>query len=73
MNECFMEIQKTPYECLWKLFARKALEEYDFINAEKGFLQLQDYKSLQFLKRLSMLDDKSKQRGEILAFYGRYD
>jgi len=41
-----------PYSCLYKLFAKKALEEYDFINAEKAILKYEDYSALQFLKRV---------------------
>jgi hypothetical protein len=38
MAETFNFIKKSDYPCLWNIYARKALEELDFINAEKAFL-----------------------------------
>ena len=60
MQETFDFITKNPYECLWRLYAKKAFDELDFINAEKALLKCDDYKSLQFLKRVKNLDDKEK-------------
>ena len=45
-----------------------ALEELDFINAEKGILKCDNYSYLQFIKRVQKLDDRQKQKAEILAF-----
>lgn len=73
MADTFEFISKIGYECLFRIYAKKALEELDFGNAEKAFLKCDDYKSLQTLKRVQNLDDKEKQKAEILVFYGKYD
>lgn len=62
-----------PYNCLWTIYAKKSLEDLDFLAAEKAFVELSDYQALQFLKRIQQLDDKDKQRAEILAYYGKMD
>jgi hypothetical protein len=46
MAETYEFIGKYNYECLWRLYAKKAMEEFDYINAEKGLLKCNDYKSL---------------------------
>ena len=73
MNETYDFLNKNNYECLWNVYAKKALDDFDFISAEKAFLKMDNYKGLQFIKRLSLLDDKEKQKGEIQAFYKKYD
>eukprot|EP00825_Cyclidium_porcatum_P027778 TRINITY_DN2999_c0_g1_i2.p1 TRINITY_DN2999_c0_g1~~TRINITY_DN2999_c0_g1_i2.p1 ORF type:complete len:325 (+),score=59.13 TRINITY_DN2999_c0_g1_i2:176-1150(+) len=73
-DEIFGHIKKSyPYNCIWSLFARKSLEEFDFLAAEKGFVELQDYQALQFIKRVQQLDDKDKQKAEIMSFYNKLD
>lgn len=45
----------------------------DYLTAEKALLKIDDYKALKLIKRIQTLDDKDKQKAEVLAFYGRYD
>jgi WD repeat-containing protein 35 len=45
----------------------------DYKTAEKALLKIDDYKALKLIKRIETLDDKDKQKAEVLAFYGRYD
>jgi WD repeat-containing protein 35 len=59
-REVYSIIEKTPSDALWKVLAYKALEDFDFQTAEKAFLKLDDYSSLQMLKRISVFDDKEK-------------
>lgn len=58
-------IEENPHPQLWKLLAEKALNLLEFSIAEKAFVMIQDWASLQFLKRLKTLDDKKKQQAEI--------
>lgn len=53
MNETYEFLLDCNHECLWKVYARKALDEHDFISAEKAYLKMDDYKGLQFIKRLN--------------------
>jgi len=47
MNETFEILMKNyRYECLFRIFGRKAMEEFDFVNAEKAFLECDDYSAL---------------------------
>jgi WD repeat-containing protein 35 len=58
---------------LWRLLAEKSLDDLDFVSSEKAFLKCNDYISLQLVKRLQLIDDKDKQKAEILSYYGKYD
>lgn len=63
-----------------------ALEESDLIMARKAFVEAHDYPSMEFIKRLELvqvvifppceiflLQDKGKQKAEVSAFLGRID
>ena len=65
MEEMFQIIKAHNHECLWRLYAKKALEEFDYDSAENAFVACQDYASLQFVRRLRESDDKDRQRAEI--------
>lgn len=58
---------------LWRLLAEMGLEKLDMNTAEKGFVMCGDYQGIQFVKRLRMLDSKSKQRAEIAVYFQRFD
>jgi WD repeat-containing protein 35 len=66
-------IKENPHPKLWKYLAERSLEELDFSMAENAFVKCSDYQSLQLCKRLQLIDDKNKQKAEILAFTGKYD
>jgi WD repeat-containing protein 35 len=52
VKEAFTLVEGSPHEMLWKLIAQKALDEGDFVTAEKAFLKNEDYQGLQLLKRI---------------------
>lgn len=58
---------------LWKLVAEKALQELDYLTAEKALFKNDDFKTLKLIKRIETLDDRNKQKASVLAFYGKYD
>ncbi len=66
-------VEENNHNSLWKIVAEKALEELDYLTAEKALLKINDYKALKLIKRIQTLDDKDKQKAEVLAFYGKYD
>ena len=73
LKEAYNYIDQNPHLKLWRLLAEKALEDLDFVSAEKALLKCDDYQGLQLVKRLQVIDDKSKQKAEILAYYAHYD
>ena len=54
---------------MWRVYAKKALEDADFDSAENAFVACKDYASLKFIQRVRELDDKDRQRAEILIYY----
>ena len=58
---------------LWRLLAETALEKLDFTVADKAFVMCKDYQGIQFVKRLRMLDDRSKQAAEVAVYFQRFD
>jgi len=73
LKEAYNYIDQNPHLKLWRLLAEKALEDLDFVSAEKALLKCDDYQGLQLVKRLQIIDDKNKQKAEILAYYAHYD
>ena len=69
MTEMFSVIKQQNQECLWRVYAKKALEDIDFDSAENAFVACKDYASLKFIQRVRELDDKDRQRAEILIYY----
>lgn len=47
--------------------------DLDFIMAQKALIKIDDYKTLKLIKRIQQLDDREKQRAEVLILYGKYD
>jgi WD repeat-containing protein 35 len=45
----------------------------DYLLGEKALLKVDDYKTIKFLKKVQALDDREKQKAEILILYGKYD
>ena len=66
-------IDENPHPSLWKIVAEKALMDLDYLHAEKALLKVDDYKTIKFLKKVQLLDDRDKQKAEILILYGKYD
>lgn len=58
---------------LWKLFAKYALEELNLQMAEIAFVKCEDYRGIDFVKKLKMYEDEMRQKAEVLRFYGKFD
>ena len=65
--------EENTHLSLWKIVAEKALMDLDYVNAERALLKIDDYKALKFIKKVQLLDDREKQKAEILIFYSKYD
>ena len=73
-KEAYAYIEQNPHPRLWRLFIEKSFDDLDFISAEKALIKCEDYQGLQLVKKLQLnIDDKSKQKAEILTYYGKYD
>ena len=44
-----------------------------YMHAEKALLKIDDYKMMKYLKKVQTLDDRDKQKAEILVLYKKYD
>ncbi|OQR99308.1 WD repeat protein 35 [Thraustotheca clavata] len=66
-------IQDHSHPRLWRLLADAALEQLDFAMAERGFVKCNDYNGIQYVKRLQLLNDRTKQKAEIAAYFQRFD
>ncbi|EQC32501.1 hypothetical protein SDRG_09827 [Saprolegnia diclina VS20] len=66
-------IQDHPHPRLWRLLADAALEQLDFAMAERGFVKCSDYNGIQYVKRLQLLNDRTKQKAEVAAYFQRFD
>ena len=74
IKDAYDFVDKNPHPRLWALLAEQALEQLDFVVAEKAFVKCQDYQGIQFVKRLKQLDkDRTKQQAEIAAYFLRFD
>lgn len=47
--------------------------DLDYLSAELALLKVDDFKTLKYVKRIQTLDDREKQRAEILTLFGKYD
>jgi len=74
LTEAFNFVEeKCPHSRLWRLLAEAALQKLDFSAADKAFVHCSDYMSIQFVKRLRLLDDPKKQAAEVAAYFGNFD
>ena len=39
----------------------------------KAVQYVDDYKTLKYVKKIQLLDDRQKQKAEVLILYGKYD
>lgn len=58
---------------IWRLLASEALKQLNLNVAEHCFVRLKDYKSIQFVKRLSNLSKDELKRAEVNAYFGNFD
>lgn len=47
--------------------------DLDYLTAEKALIKIDDYKTLKYVKKIQQLDDREKQKAEVLILYGKYD
>jgi WD repeat-containing protein 35 len=73
LRDCLSFVERNSHPRLWKLLADTALEKLDLSMAERAFVAAGDYPGIQFVKRLQLLREKSKQRAEIAAFFKKFD
>lgn len=77
ISEAFQFIEDNPHPRLWRILAESALEQLNFVVADKAFVRCSDYQGIQFVKRLKMLkgsaDYRKKQRAEVAAYFRRFD
>mmetsp|Transcript_6986 Transcript_6986/g.14069 ORF Transcript_6986/g.14069 Transcript_6986/m.14069 type:complete len:1248 (+) Transcript_6986:71-3814(+) len=73
LAEATAYIEEHSHPRLWKLLGEAALEALDFAVAEKAFVNIGDYPGIQYVKRLSGLGEKMKQRAEVAAYFQRFD
>jgi len=73
LKDAFNYVEANPHPRLWRLLAEAALEQLDFVVAEKAFVRFEDYQGIQLVKRLRLLDDRVKQKAEVAAYFQRFD
>jgi WD repeat-containing protein 35 len=73
LKDAVQYVEDHHHPRLWALIAESALEDLDFIVAEKAVVRCREYPAIQFVKRIKALDDPMKQKAEVLAYYHRFD
>jgi WD repeat-containing protein 35 len=73
LRDTYNYVDEHPHPRLWRLLAEAALEELDLTVADKAFVRCSDYQGIQYVKRLRLLDDHSKQKAEVAAYFQRFD
>jgi WD repeat-containing protein 35 len=73
IQEAHNFIDDNPHPRLWRILAESALEQLNFLMADKAFVKCRDYQGIQFVKRLKLLNDANKQRAEVCAYFRRFD
>ncbi|KAG2494620.1 hypothetical protein HYH03_007139 [Edaphochlamys debaryana] len=73
VDDAYAFVDSNSHPRLWRNLAEHALESLDFTTADKAFVRCADYQGIQFVKHLSKLDDKAKQRAEVSVYFKRFD
>ena len=73
LRDCLSFVERNTHPRLWRLLAETALGKLDLPMAERAFVAAGDYPGIQFVKRLQLFREKSKQRAEVAAFFQRFD
>jgi len=73
ISEAFQFVEDNKHPRLWRILAEAALEQLNFLIADKAFVHCSDYQGIQFVKRLKLLNDRNKQRAEVAAYFRRFD
>lgn len=66
-------VRDKAHPRLWRLLAETALEQLELPVAEAAYVALSDYGGLQFVKKLRLLREASKQKAEVAAYLRRFD
>lgn len=66
-------IEENPHPRLWRLLAEAAVEALDLQTAEGAFVRCKDYSGIQFVKRLQSIQNSQVQKGEVAAYFNRFD
>jgi WD repeat-containing protein 35 len=73
ISEAYQFIEDNSHPRLWRILAESALEQLNFLVADKAFVRCQDYQGIQFVKRLKLLTDRNRQKAEVAAYFRRFD
>jgi len=73
IQEAFQFVEENAHPRLWRILAETALEQLNFLVADKAFVACSDYQGIQFVKRLKLVGDRTKQRAEVCAYFRRFD
>eukprot|EP00750_Incisomonas_marina_P007988 INCI15131.1.p1 GENE.INCI15131.1~~INCI15131.1.p1 ORF type:complete len:1219 (-),score=232.56 INCI15131.1:1496-5152(-) len=73
LQEVYDYIDTVDHSRLWALFAEKALGLLDFGIADKAFVRCEDYRGIQFVKKVQELKDVQMQKAEIAAYFERFE
>ncbi|GAX81565.1 hypothetical protein CEUSTIGMA_g8993.t1 [Chlamydomonas eustigma] len=73
IEDAYSFVDSNSHPRLWRILAEHALEELDFVMADKAFVRSTDYQGIQFVKHLQKLGDKAKQRAEVAVYFKRFD
>merc|ERR1719221_407095 len=73
LKDAFNYVEANPYPRLWRLLAEAALDQLEFMVAEKAFVRFEDYQGIQFVKQLRLLEDRVKQKAEVAVYFQRFD
>lgn len=73
ISEAFQFIEDNPHQRLWRILAESALEQQNFVVADKAFVRCSDYQGIQFVKRLKVLTNAKQQKAEVAVYFRRFD
>lgn len=73
ISEAFQFIEDNPHPRLWRLLSETALEQLNFVVADKAFVRCSDYQGIQFVKRLKIMNNRKHQRAEVAAYFRHFD
>lgn len=71
-SEIVSFIESNSHPKLWRILAESSIELLNFKQAEFAFVKCKDYKSVQFLKRVSKMSTNELKKGEIFAYFNQF-
>lgn len=72
-EEAFLWVTKNSHSYLWEFLAERCLLNLDFKNADRAFVEYDNYAGLKFSGRVQQMDNKVLQRAEVYAFFGKFE